>query len=98
MIWVDFDGGVCYELGDDSFLLQGQGAETAEQHRAMQEAVRVLVLASGRAVHALGEVPAELHQGDAIRRALRPRRLRPVARWWTPSCCKATRPSTSWGA
>ena len=22
MIWVELDGGVCYELGDDSFLLQ----------------------------------------------------------------------------
>ena len=26
MIWVELDGGVCYELGDDSFLLlQGRG-------------------------------------------------------------------------
>ena len=23
MIWVELDGGVCYELGDDSFLLSG---------------------------------------------------------------------------
>ena len=24
MIWVELDGGVCYELGDDSSLLPGQ--------------------------------------------------------------------------
>ena len=26
MIWVELDDGVCYELGDDSFLLWGPGA------------------------------------------------------------------------
>ena len=34
MTWVELDSGVCYELGDDSFLLQA-GRSLLQDHKAL---------------------------------------------------------------
>ena len=43
MIWVELDGGVCYELGDDSFLLNDgmePGLCASSKQRRYQDSVR----------------------------------------------------------